>query len=475
MLTAGAEQVEPRCAAHCDSMIEQVSVAQLRPAVVNDTIYKPVSEDDPAVIKLSEDIADLGVLEPLVITLDNTILSGHRRRVGAKMAGLKVVPVRRHPIRRDDPNFERVLVAFNSQRVKTADESIREEVVRTSPNDAMLDLLEYREAESERIADQAKEAGLRMLDTGGAARRAGVSPAKIGMLNAAIAVLNQYTDYWPLTLRQVHYRLLGRKVLRNSSDPKSTYTNTQASYKDLSDLLTRARLTGAVPWESMHDPTRPQTEWRQWSNVADYMREQMGSFLRTYKRNLLQSQPAYVELVVEKITVQEIAERAARQYLVPVGVGRGYTSASMLAETAKRYRASGKDRFVLLIAGDLDSEGEDVCRAWGASLRDEHRVHDITVVKVGVNPEQVQSYGLAPLPMKTGSSRATGFEATHGANVYELEAFEPDQLQQIIASAICSVLDLDRFEAEKRQEVEDARHLAVWRTKVRGLLAGGAK
>jgi len=456
--------------------IEMVPLASLRPAWVNDQIYKPVSEDDPATIKLAENVRELDLLEPLVVTLDNIILSGHRRRVAAKLAGLEVVPVRRHPIRYDDPNFEKVLVAFNEQRVKSIDESIREELVRTSPDEAYIELLAHREAESDRVQQHVKKSGLRTLDTGGAARRSGVSAAKRKMLDAAIEVLNKYTDYWPLTLRQVHYRLLTRKVLRNSNDPKSTYTNTQASYKDLSDLLTRARLTGAVPWESMHDPTRPRTDWRQWPNVAAYMHEQMKEFLCTYRRNLLQSQPAYVELVVEKITVQEIAERAAGKYMVPVGVGRGYTSASMLAETAKRYRESGKDRFVLLIAGDLDPEGEDVCRAWGASLRDEHGVKDITTVKVAVNPEQVQQYGLAPLPMKSTSSRSTGFKAEHGNSVYELEAFEPDQLQTIILNAIRGVLDLDRYEAERRQEAEDARGLSAWRKNIRGLIAqsGGA-
>jgi hypothetical protein len=198
--------------------------------------------------------------------------------------------------------------------------------------------LAHRKIEAAKAYQRVGEAGLRILGQGRARRRSCISDAKKPMLDAAISVIDQYEDYWPLTLRQIHYRLLGRGVLRNASKPDSLYTNTQQCYKDLSDLLTRARLDGCIPWESMHDPTRPRTQWQQWEDVGSYMREQLGGFLGGYKRNLLQSQPAYVELVVEKITVQNIAERAAAYYHVPVGAGRGYTSVTSLDQTAERYR-----------------------------------------------------------------------------------------------------------------------------------------
>jgi hypothetical protein len=141
-----------------------------------------------------------------------------------------------------------------------------------------------------------------------------------------------------------------------------------------------------------------------------------------------------------------------------------------LDETADRFRASGKDHFILLIAGDLDPEGENIPETWAACLRDEHGVEDLTAIKVGVNPDQVAQYRLAPLPIKDTSSRAAGFEAAHGKNVYELEAFEPDQLQRIIHDAIRDVLDLNLFAEEQRRESEDARLLMAYRRQVQELL-----
>jgi hypothetical protein len=448
-----------------------VPIHRLRGAFLNDQIYKPVRPDDPSIRELAKDIAEAGeVLEPLMVTLDNVIVSGHRRRCAAGVAGISTVPVRRINILSTDPRFEKYLVWFNKQRVKTPGEQIKEEIIRTSPDDAYYELLSHRAVEEKKAFQRATDADLRIIDPALARRRCSISPAKQPMLAAAIAIMERYRSYWPLTLRQIHYRLLGKGVLRNAKNPDSVYANTEESYKDLSDLLVWARLAGDVPWESMHDPTRPRTCWIQYPNVGTYIRKQLDGFLCGYRRNLHQSQPAHVELVVEKITVQEIAERAAGPYQVPVGVGRGYSSVTNLEETAERFRASGKDRLILLVAGDFDPEGEDIVRTWAACLRDEHGVGDILPIKIGVNHEHVAQFNLAPLPIKETSSRAAGFEAAHGKNVYELEAFEPDQLQKLIREAIRNVLDLGRFAEEQRRESEDARYVMACRKQVLELL-----
>ncbi|MGB2863067.1 MAG: ParB N-terminal domain-containing protein [Sedimentisphaerales bacterium] len=57
----------------------------------NGKVYRPIDPDDQAIQELARDIAENGVLEPLVVTIDNHILSGHRRREAAILAGLDVV------------------------------------------------------------------------------------------------------------------------------------------------------------------------------------------------------------------------------------------------------------------------------------------------------------------------------------------------------------------------------------------------
>src|SRR5687767_41517 len=98
--------------------VEVAPVWRLKPAGLNDLIYDPVAENDPEVIRLAEDVRAHGLLEPIVITLDDVIVSGHRRRVACRLAGLDDVKVRRLQIRSTDRGFPALLRAFNKQRVK---------------------------------------------------------------------------------------------------------------------------------------------------------------------------------------------------------------------------------------------------------------------------------------------------------------------------------------------------------------------
>lgn len=449
---------------------ETVRLGTLTAAELNGKIYKPIDPKSERVQALAKSIRAEGLLQPLHITTDNVIVSGHTRAVACYVAGLEIVQVIREPFASTVPNFAALLVAHNDQRLKSPQEQIKEAIASIDANDAHNKLLAARRTVTQQQYQRLSANGLRIIGTSSnAAKRSGISEAKMSMLKAAIGVLEKYREYWPLTLRQVHYRMLSLYILRHANKPESIYDNTQNAYKDLSDLLTRARLTGELPWESLHDPTRPFVPWRQWDSVGDYTKEQFKQFLTGYKRNLLIGQPSYVELVVEKIAAQDIAERAAGMYHVPVGVGRGYTSATSLEETAERFRASGKDHFTLLIAGDLDPEGENIVETWDKHLHYEHGIDRsaLHVVKVGVNPEHVQQYNLSPLPTKESSSRQKAFVAKHGDAAYELEAFEPDVLQNIMRDSIRSVIDLNIFAEQQRRESEDARYLMALREKLR--------
>src|SRR5215203_1568308 len=67
--------------------IQMVPPASLKPAKINDVVYKPVRDDDPSIKELAESIREFGVKVPLAATLDNVIVSGHRRRAAAILAG----------------------------------------------------------------------------------------------------------------------------------------------------------------------------------------------------------------------------------------------------------------------------------------------------------------------------------------------------------------------------------------------------
>src|SRR5262249_22712865 len=94
------------------------------------------------------------------------------------------------------------------------------------------------------------------------ARRKEISSAKAGFLTAIKKVIAQQVDFWPLSLRQIHYQLLNDPPLIHAAKPDSGYRTNIQSYRALIDLVTRARHEGDIDYEVIDDPTRPVTLWR---------------------------------------------------------------------------------------------------------------------------------------------------------------------------------------------------------------------
>jgi ParB-like chromosome segregation protein Spo0J len=118
--------------------LSPVPLSYLRPSPENESLYRPVTKDDPDIIALADSIREIGVKEPIVMSKDGYILSGHRRFVAAGVAGLTEVPCRIEDVRHDDDpdRFLTLLREYNRQREKTLEEKLREEVVSADPDGA---------------------------------------------------------------------------------------------------------------------------------------------------------------------------------------------------------------------------------------------------------------------------------------------------------------------------------------------------
>lgn len=443
--------------------ILQIQVTELRPSPENELVYKPVLLDDPRIIELADDMRNNGVLEPLVVTRDNYIVSGHRRHAAARLAGLTSVPCRvlGRTRREYGDSYPALLADYNQQRVKSPDELVREKLVRIDPDEAYSDLLAYRRKRAAPSAD------LDQIRVEGRKVRAEISDAKTPMLIAVLDVLDGLEDYWPVSVRQVHYGLLNDPPLRHASKPKSHYANNQNSYDDLTDLLTRARFEGTIPFEAIDDPTRPVTTWAVHPAVDTFVAEQMDAFLRGYARDLQRSQPCHIEVIGEKNTIATIIKPVCAEYCVPVMVSRGYSSTPPKKAIVDRFKRTGKDRLTLLVLSDFDPEGEDIARNLVQSLHDDFGLSDVTGHKVTLTHYQVLDLGLPPnFSAKKDSSRYEAFAKRYGDAVYELEAVQPEQLQQYLRETIEAVMDRDLFEQECAAEQEDSRILRAYRQQV---------
>ena len=300
-------------------LVEDLALESIWPAPVNEKVYKPVSKTDPDVIALAESIRKIGIKEPLVISNDGYILSGHRRHTAAGMAGLSTVPCRRDGILHTDPDFVTMLLAFNRQRIKTAAEVTREEVILSDPEEAYRLLVQHRHAKA-----SVDTTGVIQIE--GRKHRAEITDAKRPLLEAVQRVLEDRKAYLPLTVRQVHYGLLNNPPLIHAKKPGSRYDNTKKSYKAAIDIITRARLVGAIPFSAIDDETRPMELWDIQPSVASFVRQEMNGFLKGFYRDLLQSQPNQIEVIGEKNTIASIIRPVAMEYCVPFTIGRGYSS-----------------------------------------------------------------------------------------------------------------------------------------------------
>ena len=449
--------------------ISLIDLNIISPSPENDKIYRPIERDDPSIISLAESIRERGILEPIVVTRDGFILSGHRRYAASCVAGVKHIPCRQLEIERDDPEFLTLLREFNLQRVKSHDETTREEVISVNSHEAYVRLLEHRHRQS-RVEVGPIE--LRCPTT-----RARISAAKGPFLEACRNIIADLEDFWPLSDRQIHYQLLNMPPLIHAGKSFSAYKNDKASYKALCKLLTRARHEGLIPHEVIADETRSVAIWNVFRHSSDFTRQQMNGLFKGYRRNLLQSQPNHIELVLEKLTVNGILEPVAGRYGMPVTVGRGYCSTRPKHDIAERYRNSGKEQLVLLIASDFDPDGDEIAHSLAKSLRDDFGIKKIHPVKVALTHQQVTDLRLPPsmITAKAGSSNYHRFTTRYGSDqVYELEAVEPRILQHLLINAIDSILDLDAFNAELDAEREDAGALEELRSRINLVLQAQA-
>jgi hypothetical protein len=397
--------------------IVDISVRELRPSPENDELYRPADPRDPQIQRLAESLREHGVQEPLLITRDHWIISGHRRYAAAKLAGLAAVPCRVVPIYKDidHDRFMTLLTECNRQRVKTFDEKLREQVVTVNREAAYQSLIAHRRQRSAFASDR--------LEITGRTRRAQITDAKEPFVAAILSVLDELADFKPLSARQIHYALLNDPPLRHARRADSRYANDRASYKSLVELLTRARLVGLVPMDAISDETRPVTTWKVYRDVQDYLQDELQGFLRDYWRDLLISQPNHIELVIEKNTVAPILMPVAEKYCMPTTVGRGYCSLPPRRDMARRFFRSGKQRFILLVVSDFDPDGEEIAHSLARSLRDDFSVRRIEPVKVALTADQVEQFALASdAEAKRTSANYQKFVQRHGKDVFELEA-----------------------------------------------------
>jgi hypothetical protein len=111
-----------------------------------------------------------------------------------------------------------------------------------------------------------------------------------------------------------------------------------------------------------------------------------------------------------------------------------------------------RDKAVILYFGDHDPSVLDIIRhirerLWQLGITADLR--HIALVR-----EQIEEHNLPPQPAKHTDARTFGYSLEHGDEAWELDALEPDDLQQIIRDSVAEYYDKNTYERVKEKQAE---------------------
>ncbi len=463
--TSGSSRRKPKVDEYA---VEHVLIDAICPSPENDEIYG-AAKDDPQMELLVESIRRRGLEEPIIVSADNYIVSGHRRYYALQeLDDYRLIPIRRKPYRREDmlSTWHQILAEYNPQRIKSVGSLLKESLLRHADDNPSALLHIHNKLSLRGDAEFSTVDGTKTVHT--------ISEKKMPFLIAVQKVVTDLRDFWPLTIRQVHYNLLNKPPLITT--PKQSkfsvehyrYKNNQTSYDALISLLKAARYEGQVSIDCIDDPTRPTYIRAGYSSLADFIETEMDGFLWGYNYNRQLDQPRHVEVLGEKNTLIQILKPVCDEHYVPLSIGRGFACLPLIRDIAGRFKKSGKAAMTLIVVSDLDPEGLELADDAIRSLRDLWNI-PVDYHRAAVTQQHVAELGLAEdsNPAKVMSVNFDRFVAKTGSDkTWELEALPPMFLRDLVRDAIVENMDMEVYVAAIKQETDDATELQRIRKQV---------
>jgi len=193
-------------------------------------------------------------------------------------------------------------------------------------------------------------------------------------------------------------------------------------------------------------------------NMFEDLEKFIWTVRHSYRRDVWQDQPDYLEVFVEKDALSAIFEDVLDGYGVTLNVGRGYSSWSSIKAAADRFDDGG----TILYFGDFDPSGEDMVRALEESLANSDLPNGGSfpeVIKCALTSADIQTYDLPPDFTKATDTRQAAFVERHGDVAVELDALPVSVLRERIVREVERRLDLEALERIRIDESFDRGRL----------------
>lgn len=272
----------------------------------------------------------------------------------------------------------------------------------------------------------------------------------------ALEEIEQY-EKGVLTIRGLHYRLVSRGM-----------TNTIQHYKRVVSAMIKARWEGLVDFDTFSDNDRETigiTEYEETSvdSSVSYAKRQLRAWMTHYLKNRWENQLYYPEVFIEKKALQGVFQKPCDEMEVSLSPCKGYPSLTFLYEASQRFKEAeeaGKIPIILYF-GDYDPSGEDIPRSIKQNLYD--LGIKIEVRRISLLEKQVIKWELPPAPAKKTDSRTANWD---GLGQVELDAVEPNKLQQLCLDSINDIFDeeaySDLIEVEQSEKKEYQSQLRIF-------------
>jgi hypothetical protein len=260
----------------------------------------------------------------------------------------------------------------------------------------------------------------------------------------------------PVTLRRLFYLLL-----------QKGFAKLETIYKRLSTMVCELRRDGLVPWEWIVDNTRRLQVPSTFTSIGQALK----LISDIYRRDPWPDQDSLVYCLTEKDALGALLEEETQQYVVPLGVVRGFSSQTFLHEIAEGINTKAKGRPVFVYYfGDWDSSGLDVEAAAERILREFAPNVVIYWKRLAVTFEQIAAYNLITRPAKEGSSHSKRWLALspEQRTPVEVDALSTEVCFDLLHQSTLSKIDQDRYRRTLKRERQERAQLRRWISKYSG-------
>lgn len=267
----------------------------------------------------------------------------------------------------------------------------------------------------------------------------------LAVITQVRAVLVEYAQYLPLTIRQVFYRLVGAH----------DFPKTEQSYGQLVDYLNRGRRARLIPMDVIRDDGGARYVGKGWRSAEAFLRD-LGAQAATFTLDRTIGQPLELMVLCEAAGMAPQLARVTGQFDIPVLSSGGFDSVTELYRLAADIAQAGRPAEILHI-GDHDPSGAHLYVSMveniGAFVGD--LGGKVSFSRLAVTPQQITDFDLPTAPPKASDHRA------FSGDTCQAEALAPDVLARILREAIEARLDRAAFERVLRQEARERDRLVA--------------